>query len=77
MLDLQPIKDRLEAATSWSINGDGGEFQRKATSDVYDLVAEVERLRIENQTLRELSEAKKELDDVYRMNPFYKERPDA
>lgn len=45
MLDLGPIKARVEAATSWSIQGDGGEFQQKAVGDVLALVAEVERLR--------------------------------
>lgn len=79
MLDLQPIKDRIDAFMSGRLLlPTNVNFTQLMLADIVALVAEVERLREENQTLREeLSEAKKELDDVYRMNPFYKERPDA
>lgn len=118
MLDMTPIKERIQCSTpglwTWDHKGaneimlpvdDGqpvgtllmgedkygfalnfgyvtdegdAELITHAREDLVALVAEVERLREENESLRkELSDTEEELDDLYRTNPFYKEKPDA
>lgn len=66
MLDLEKIKDCLKCEDA-------------PDRDVIQaLVSEVERLRFKNQILHErLSESEEELDELYRINPFFKETPDA
>lgn len=84
MLDLQKIKARADAATPgpWAVHhilrGPDATFVTHAQRDVVALVAEMERLLAENESLRkELSDTEEELDDLYRTNPFYKGKPDA